>query len=484
MLQLAVIPLYLQFIGKEAYGLYATYYVLLGLVQILDLGFSPTMNRDMARYSVQPDKASEARNLARTLEIVYIAIGVVIGLGIALLAPLIATRWLGASNLPTAMRTQAVMLMGVLAFMQWPLTLYQGGLIGLQRQVRLVVLQTVMGTLRHGGAVLALWFISPTLQTLLIWHCVFAALHTILIAALFWRSLPRVHSRPKFDTHLLTSVRRFATGMSLGSVVAIVLTQLPGVLLIRLLTAQSFADYALAGNLSTVVGLLIAPIYNAVAPRITALVASGDEALLRRFYHLSTQTMSVVVLPVGVLVAFFSFDLALIWQRNLALATSIAPIASILVIGAICHSWTHIPYALQIAHGWTRIGVQISLVLIVICIPATVLLTRLWGALGAALAWALLFVVYLALVGPLTHRRELPGELAAWYGQDIALPALAVVAVVGLSRLLIPQRTVPDWGMLGVLIGVWAAAAAAAAFASSSVRSWLLGSLRRSVIAS
>ena len=76
LLQLAFIPFYIKFLGIEAYGLIGFYILLQAVLQVLDLGLGPTMNREMARYSVQPDKAGEARDFTRTLEIGYWILGI------------------------------------------------------------------------------------------------------------------------------------------------------------------------------------------------------------------------------------------------------------------------------------------------------------------------------------------------------------------------------------------------------------------------
>ena len=445
----------------------------------MDLGLSPTMNREMARSSALPDQAAETQSFARTLETIYAVIGLALGLLLVLLAPFLANQWLGASSLPVEARMQSLRLMGVLAFAQWPLTLYQGGLNGLQRQVRLTILQIAMSTFRHGGAVTALLLVAPTLETLLIWHCFAAAVQTVLLRIVFWASLPQTSTSPRFDVNLVKRVRRFAAGMSVGSLVSIALTQLPNILLIRLLSTRAFADYSLAASLSAAVGLLIVPVYNAVAPRITALVAANDDLLLRRFYHFSTQTISVVVMPVSVVLAFFAFDLSLIWQQNVELATGLAPIVAVLAIGSLCHGWAHIPSALQIAHGWTRIGVLINVVMIVILMPATFVLTRLFGGLGAAMAWSFVLITYLAMVGPLTHRVKLRGESVTWYLRDIAIPFIGVVVVVGVGRAIIPAPSTPAWASLGALFLVWGMAVIAAVALSTGIRSWVVDVLRR-----
>src|ERR1700756_3157714 len=114
--QLLCIPAYIKLMGIESYGLIGFYLVLQGILQVLDLGLSPTMNREMARYSVQLEKAAEARDLVRTLEIGYWLIGLLIGAVILIAAPWIAVHWIKAGAVPIRTVTEAVMLMGALAF--------------------------------------------------------------------------------------------------------------------------------------------------------------------------------------------------------------------------------------------------------------------------------------------------------------------------------------------------------------------------------
>src|SRR6202035_898825 len=97
------------------FGLIGFYLMLQAIFQILDLGLSPTMNREMARYSVQPEKSAEARDLVRTLETSYWLIGVAIGAAIVVAAPVIATHWIKGGSLPTRDVQHTVILMGFLA---------------------------------------------------------------------------------------------------------------------------------------------------------------------------------------------------------------------------------------------------------------------------------------------------------------------------------------------------------------------------------
>src|SRR5512143_1602093 len=109
LMALIFIPLYIKFLGMEAYGLIGFFAMMQAMLQVLDLGLSQTMNREMARYSVLPDKAAEARNFVRTLEIWYWIISIVVGVTVVAASPLIAGHWIKAGSIPVYTVQQTVM---------------------------------------------------------------------------------------------------------------------------------------------------------------------------------------------------------------------------------------------------------------------------------------------------------------------------------------------------------------------------------------
>lgn len=159
------VPLYIRFLGVEGYGLIGFFIMLQMLLQIFDLGLTPTMNRMMARYSVNPGLLRESRNFVRTLEIVYMLIGCSIGAVIFLASPFIARHWLKAGDLSMASVSGSIQLMGLLATFQWMINFYTSGLMGLQRQVTAAVVLIVSVTASHALAVFFLWKTEPSVPT-------------------------------------------------------------------------------------------------------------------------------------------------------------------------------------------------------------------------------------------------------------------------------------------------------------------------------
>jgi O-antigen/teichoic acid export membrane protein len=333
----------------------------------------------------------------------------------------------------------AVAIMGGVAALRWPLALYEGGLMGLQRQVLLNSVRIGAAVLGGGGAVIVL-MMSPTIIAYFLWQMVVAALNVAVIAVLLWRSVPHADRRPVFDSRLLYSNWRFAAGMSGISVSAIVLTQLDKILLSKMLPLEMFGYYTLAGIVSGVVPMLfVAPVFNAVYPRFTALVAAGEEREVARLYHSVTQLMAVLAVSVSAVLGFLAFDIVRLWTGSSTTAAATAPIIGFLVIGMALNALMTVPFALEIAHGWTGIGLRINLVLAAALVPALIALTNRFGAVGGASTWALLNAAYMAVGVPLTHRRLLPGEMRAWFFRDIIGPAAIASVIAAAGRYLMSQ---------------------------------------------
>jgi O-antigen/teichoic acid export membrane protein len=87
-------------------------------------------------------------------------------------------------------------------------------------------------------------------------------------------------------------------------------------------------------------------------------------------YHGSTQVMAVMILPAAAVIALFSREILLLWTGNPEVVQNAAPIVSILVIGTALNGMMNLPFALQLAYGWTRIGLVINSAFIFTLVPA------------------------------------------------------------------------------------------------------------------
>jgi len=448
---LIFVPLYIHFIGIEAYGLIGIFATLLAIFGLLDMGLSMTLNREMARLAVLEGSAQEMRDLVRTLEIPYWIVGLLISIIVIAMSPFLAHHWVNAKNLSPKTVQTAMILMGLAFAFQWPMSFYSGGLMGLQRQVLLNVVNIVMSTFRGLGAVLILWLISPTVLAFFSWQIVISVVHVGLIVFFLWRNLPEATEAPRFRHELLRNIRRFAIGITGITVMATLLAQLDKVILSRMLSLEIFGYYSLAGVVAMTLYRFVGPVLEATYPQLTNLVALGaSEAKIAEMYHKSAQLVSVLILPTALVVALFSQEIMLLWTHSPVTAQRTHLLVSILVIGAALNSILNIPSSLQWAYGWTRLTFLVYVVSALLLAPLMIICTKGYGSVGAATVWAMLCCGNVFIVMHYMHRRLLRHEKWRWYVEDVGRPLFASIIVAGLGRLIIRS----DWSPLLLILSL------------------------------
>ncbi|CAN5545960.1 oligosaccharide flippase family protein [soil metagenome] len=473
LLGLIFVPIYLSYIGIEAYGLIGIFNSILAFIVLLDFGLSPTLNRELARLSVQEINAQEMRDLKSTLERVNWMSAALIALLFIVLAPLIARYWIQPKNLAVETVTQALLIMGINIAIQFTVNFYIGGLMGLQKQLLLNSINIVCSTLRFVGAFLVLMFYSPTLRAFLLWQVAVLALQAVLMAITLQLSLPETERKGRFQKETIRKIGRFAAGMTGITVVSLILTQTDKVILSKMLSLETFGYYSLAVTISTMaISVVINSISHAAYPRFSKFVESGDDAGLRVFYHNCCQIASVFLFPIIVFLVLYSYDILLLWTRSEQIAWNTYILLSLVAIGTGLNGLMWLPYFLQLAHGWTKLIFYVNLVAIVVLIPLMIFGVYYYGAIGGAICWVALNASYVLISAQLMHRKILRGELFTWYFKDLLLPFIAAVTFSSAGKLFL----LPDAPRIEVAVKLSIIAVAsflAAALSSNVIRSYL-----------
>lgn len=438
LLSILLIPVYLRFLGIEAYGLVGFYMVLISTLSIFDFGISNTMNRELARLSVNTDSASVQRDLVRTLELIYWGIAILAGVIIILLAPYIAHTWIKAENIPQTTILKTIQLMAIAVALQFPISLYQGGLMGLERQVLVNVILALIGTLRSVGAILVLWLVSPTIEAFFIWQVVSSILGSIVFFAAMWLSLPKHAQEPRFRKKVISGIWKYAAAISANSIIGVVLVQLDKVILSRMLTLRNFGYYCLATTVASAIWMIIVPFNNALFPRFVQLHENKEAQELRVFLHRSAQVLSFVLLPVCALIIVFSKDILFLWMHDISIVQNCHLIVSLLVFGIMLNGIASIPSYSAAAFGWPHLVTYTNAIQAIFAIPLIIGLVYWLHGVGAAIAWVIMNSTYVIFMAPVYFRRYFKEEQVGWYLRDVTLPALMVFSVCLLLSLLGP----------------------------------------------
>ncbi len=463
------IPLYLKFLGAEAFGLVGFYSTLLGILALADLGLTATLSREMARLEVHEDSAGEMGDLLRTYESIYLGISLALAAAIWFSAPFIAERWLRAGTLPRAEIAAAIRLMGIGIALQLPAHLYAGGLFGLQRQVLANSIQIGWGVMRGVGGVLVLWLVSPTIVAFSLWQVLSNAVYCFAIRSEAWHALPARTGSPGIKRAVLRSTWRYAAGVACLSVLSTIQKQTDKLVVSKLMPLDVFGYYMLAGTLAVAPIVLAGPIASAVFPRLTGLVSTADGDALKRIYHKACSLVSVVVIPVGLALSAYSGPFLLAWTGSADAVEKVGLTASLLVGGSILQAISVVPYHLALAHGKVSLNLRLLIVSVILITPLSVFLITRFGIIGGGISWLVMNFCILPPYIFILHRRFLPGELGTWILRDVGRPLLAALPAVVICRCLLP---LPDSRLmtLGTISLAWALSAACAVIAVPGLR--------------
>jgi O-antigen/teichoic acid export membrane protein len=465
---LVFVPLYIHYLGIEAYGLIGVFAILQAWLSLLDMGMTPTLNREMARFTAGAHTSQSILDLLRSLELVCFAVAAAIGVAIWLSASWLSTHWLQAEKLPVETVAQAIAIIGFVVALRFVESLYRGAILGLQKQVWLSTVGAALATLRWGGAALVLMWASPDIEAFFIWQGLVSVLTISIFCLVVHRHMPKTDAVARFSWIQLNSIRRFAAGMMATTLLSLLLMQIDKIILSHMLNLEMFGYYTLAGTVAAVLYQLTGPITQAYYPRFTELLTTGDTAALINIYHQGAQLVSVMIVPVALMLAFFAENILLLWTGNAVLAQNAAPLLALLVLGTMLNGLMHIPYMLTLAYAWPGFGVRQNVVAVILLVPAILWATPRYGAIGAAWIWFILNAGYVLLGMHYLHRHLLKHEKWHWYFRDIGLPAWVVVPVAA-SWMMHPD-TLSAAGEMAWLLVSGTAAFLGSAFAVPALR--------------
>lgn len=438
-INLAFVPVYIRFLGVEAYGLIAIFASLQILFGLLDVGLRPALGREMARASAGAIPGEGLRDLLRSVETISVGTALFTAGAVWAVSGWLAHEWVQPESLSRATVAQAFVLMGVVTGLRFMEGLYTACLVGMQRQVLENGLSSAMAGVRGFGAVGVLMFVSDSILAFFAWQVCVSILTSVLLGLATYRRLPPTSRPGRFSWPALHSVWHFAAGTLAIMVLSILLTQADKVLLSRLLPLEIFGYYALAAVVAGSLTSVAAPIVTAFYPLFTHLVAIQDETRLRATYHHASQLVAVFAGSVAITLIAFAQPLLLVWTGDSKLASAVAPLMAVLVFGTLLNSLMMIPYHLQLAYGWLSLAIRTNIVAVLIVVPGILLAVPRFGAIGAAAIWAGLNAGYVLIAVGLMHRRLLPDEKWGWYLRDNLAPLGAAAVLAVLLRFITPN---------------------------------------------
>lgn len=445
-MSLAFVPVYVELLGVEAFGIIGIYTLVQTWLALLDAGVRPMLSREMARWKSGVLDVSTARDLLRSAEILIAAIGSISFVAMFGLSGIVATKWLTTETLDPGAIHWALILMSGVVVLRLLESIYRSALIGLREQVWLSFATAILATLRYGGSVVILLTISETLYAFFIWQGTISLITLAAFSMRSWGALSGELSsggrgrRPRFSTAALRNVKNFAAGMVLINLLVILSNQSDKIILSGLVSLEAFGYYALATTGASVLFILTTPITQAIYPTLVETMEAGDDARLRGAYRSARELLSALLAPLGIALIVFPELVLFAWSGQEDLSEATAQVLALLAGGYLSNALLQLPFYLQLASGRTRMLVLCFALSVACALPTFLWAIPRYGTAGAAAAWLAFQIVCLLTIAPIVHRKILGNEIQKCIFCGFLRPFLGPLLLLPLSLRFAPEE--------------------------------------------
>ena len=437
LLGIFLLPIYLHYLGREAFGLIALSLTLQAWFVILDFGLAPTLTRAAATCRAGKMTPGELRDLLRSILWIYLAIGLATLTAISVAVVMFAGRWLRHELLAVDELLQALVVMGLVIVVRWLAELLRSIQWGFERFIWLSKFNATTATLRFVLVVPLLAWTNAGIVGFFVFQLLIALLECGLLAHETRRVMPPAPATARTSIlHPLRKLRHFALTMALASSTWVLVSQTDKLLLSGLMTLSEFGEFTLATTAAGAVLLATTPLSAVILPRMTALAAQNDSDAFARLYRHATQWLGLLAWPVAAMLALHAERILFAWTGDTHLAAAAKPVLQLYALGNAFLAVSAVAFAGQFARGELRLHVLGSALFLLLLLPLVTWSTLHFGAIGAGWVWFMLNCAYLLFWLMLTHRMFGPYPYGRWLMCDVLPLGLLAFATAALELFL------------------------------------------------
>jgi O-antigen/teichoic acid export membrane protein len=445
-----MVPVYVEHIGVEAYGVIGAFAVLQGFATIFDFGLTITINQKLA--SAGSSDLRYSRDLVRTLELVFWALAIIVALALFACSHAISKNLFRDSMLAAESQQRSITFLTLGLAAAWPTSFYSAALYGLSGHSLMARLNFVITPFRALSTLAALKIIEPSLEIFSLVQLAAGSANTAILCCLVWHRLGKPLSG-RFAPAIIRQIRGFATGLSLSGILGVVLLQLDKIVIARYMSLETLGYYSLAVAVSGTLLRLATPVYTAISPRMSNLVSRNDAHGAGKLYKYSSFVMALLILPPTVMFTVLPTHFLAVWTGNLETAERLSVLTSVLLVGVSVQALGYVAWAVQLAHGNTRLSLVLNLASLIVQAPLLVLVAQTGDAVIVALIWMVCNIVYILASLHTTDVKYFGGHMRKSCGKWYLLP-VAVTLMVGIIARQFVDPTSTRLTLLAILGGL------------------------------
>lgn len=420
-----MVPVYISYMGSEVYGLIGFFAMLQMWFQLLDMGLTPTMARETAKFRGGGVAKTKIWALLRTLEIIFLFIGVIGFSLVYLFSDFIASKWLKINSLNLHDVSEAIILMGGAIVFRWMSGLYKGVVSGFEKISWLGWFNILIASLKFVAVLPVIVLFGGTPFIFFSYQLIIAFIEMLLLLLKSYREMPKRNCGKRFffDVSSLRDVVKFSSSIAFTSSVWIIITQSDKLILSKVLTLSDYGVFTVAVLAASGVLVASTPMSSILMSRLTVLTTQSKDDEFLSVYKNMTQLVCVGALSIAVVLTIFSKQVLLAWTGDKNIAENAYKVLSLYALGNGVLTLTTFPYYLQYAKGDLKLHLLGNLIFVCFLIPLIISFSYYFGAIGAGWVWFLSNLMYFLFWVPKVHCKFFKNLHVNWIVVDI-LPIL------------------------------------------------------------
>ncbi len=420
---LASVPVYIKYLGAEAYGLIGFFILLQNFTGLLDFGLSTAISRQVARARATANGFAQFSNLLRAVELGFMVVAIVIIVLIYFNSDLMSYKWINPIALAQKDIAYSFQLMGLIIGLKLYSTFYRSGINGFEDQIWNNKATVIVNTLKYGGSSVILIFITQSITTYFEYQLIIALIEIILLRHRFYKNTLNQaidQHLEKIDWHEILKIVPFSLSVAYTSAVVIIIMQLDKLLLSNTISLKELGYLNVISTITSLIIVITTPVFLAYLPKITVLMISKRIQEMTAAYTEMTKLVALITACTTAMIACNAQGIIYAITGSRAAQAWSSEVLVYYAIGTGFYVLGNVQYYLLNALGNLKLYVLGCTISLVFLTPAIFFIVQRYGVLGAGYLWMFYGLIWFILWGMLVHNKVMPKFHTKWLFKDIA----------------------------------------------------------------
>ena len=384
MVAVITIPILIESLGTERFGVLTIIWMVVGYFSLFDLGLGRALTKLVAS-NIGKGKSNENPKLIWTALLLMGLFGIVGTLVLIGFSPIIVTDLL---NIPKELQSESLITFYLLSI-SVPFVISSSGLIGiLEAYHRFKIINIVripLGIMTFLGPVLVLPF-SNSLVFIIVVLITVRLIAWLAYIYLVFRVVPKLRKTRSLSKKMTKSLFSFGSWMTITNIIGPLMVYLDRFMIGSILSMAAVAYYATPFEMVTKLWIISGALMSVLFPAFSATLEQ-DHSRAIQLSNKAVKYLFMVFFPITLIIISFSYEILEFWIDT-DFARNSYLVLQLLALGIFINAHAQVPYAIIQASGRPDITAKLHLIELPIYLLLLAWMLSNYGIVGAALSWS------------------------------------------------------------------------------------------------